>query len=405
MQALVLLFIGLCGVGVGVAGYFALTLTPIESALLGFIVGLGGWMVHERNLRHRAERRLEKALGDLRELLATDARAGHVLSQRMKALDDLDIGGRMEVIEADVSVLGTVVRQVAEAVSDLEAAQAQNDPTGQGLKKPAEPAVQGPTVPLASVRRALDAGRLNHHTHPVVTLPQRKLDAYHLVPRLALEDGTLADPPDYMPVRNAEGEVVVRRIERICTEEAIRVVRRGRLVGGPVKIWVDFSGASLADHDAAAQLQSLLSANRAVNPDICLAIRYADWSGFSDHQTDMLGRLVEQGVNIAIHDMRTLRHDFARLAKSGVRYVGVDAGTFIAAPARLTDFHSADINDYIERFGIRLVATGVETEEQILSLLDDGVKLAQGPAIAPPLPLRSDLRADEDDQLRSAAGQ
>ena len=115
--------------GVGAAAYFGLTFTPIEA------------------LRHRArlsdaspccwssassagasEARLEKAIEDLSRLLSTDAQAGNVLSQRVNALADQNAGKRLEGLEADLSVLGTAVRQVAEAVAELEESSRGRDP-------------------------------------------------------------------------------------------------------------------------------------------------------------------------------------------------------------------------------------------------------------------------------------
>ena len=82
----------------------------------------GGRDVARAELRRRAEARLERAIEDLSRLLSTDAQAGAVLGQRINALLDDNAGQRLEAVEADISVLGTVVRQVAEAVADLEEA-------------------------------------------------------------------------------------------------------------------------------------------------------------------------------------------------------------------------------------------------------------------------------------------
>ncbi|MBN14999.1 EAL domain-containing protein [Pelagibacterium nitratireducens] len=405
MQNLVLIFIGVCGVAIGAAAYFALGLTPIEAGLLALVIMLGGAMLEERNARRRAFRRLEQGVEEMGRLLATDAKAGQVLSQRVNALVDLELGSRLDVIEADMSVLGTVVRQVAEAVSDLETAQAASAPalkddraTGSGP----EPR-RVPTIALDDVKRALDEGRLIHHARPILTLPQRKIHAFDMVPRLQIDGRQLVDPPQYMPVPTGEGTVVLRRIDRLCAEEAIRIVRRARLSGDPVRLLVDVSPASLGDKPALDQTLSLLAANRAVNSDIVFALDYEEWTGLSRPQSDGLATLVQQGVFVALRNATTLRLDFGGLAEKGVRYIETSAHTFLKTPAALTDFHSSDINDYIKRFGINLVVTDLESESEILALLDDGIKLAQGPVMGETGPLRPDLRDDGDDDLRQAA--
>lgn len=405
VQNLVLIFIAVCGVTLGAAAYFALGFTPIEAVLLALVVMLGGAMFEERNARRRAFKRLEQGVEEMGRLLATDAKAGQVLSQRVNALVDLELGPRLDVIEADMSVLGTVVRQVAEAVSDLETAQAASAPAPIGDRGPAaEPERRkAPTIALDEVKRALDEGRLVHHVSPILTLPQRKIHAFDMVPRLHVEGRRLADPPEYMPIPTGEGTVVLRRIDRICAEEAIRIVRRARLNGDPVRLLIDLSPASLGDKPAIEQTLTLLAANRAVNSDIVFALDYEEWTSLSRPQSDGLASLVQQGVSVALRDATTLRLDFAGLAEKGVRYISVGARVFLKTPTALTDFHSSDINDYIKRFGINLVVTDLESESEILALLDDGIKLAQGRVMGATGPLRADLRDDGDDDLRQVA--
>ena len=53
--------------------------------------------------------------------------------------------------------------------------------------------------------------------------------------------------------------------------------------------------------------------------------------------------------------------------------------------------HTSDVVPYVSRFAIELCATGVIDEQQLLSLFEDGIKLAQGPYVGRPGPVRPDL--------------
>ena len=128
MQALVYTFIALAAAGVGAAAYFGLTFTPAEAILAAVVFGCACVVLMERALRQRAENRLERAIEDLSRLLATDAQAGAVLGQRINAMADVNAGERLEGVEADISVLGTVIRQVAEAVAEIEERAAKPQP-------------------------------------------------------------------------------------------------------------------------------------------------------------------------------------------------------------------------------------------------------------------------------------
>ena len=99
MQGLVYILIALAALGVAAAAYFGLTFSPIESAVTALAFGSIAVVLMERTLRKRSEARLEKAVQDLARLLSTDAKAGQVLSQRVNALADTNVGSRLEAIE------------------------------------------------------------------------------------------------------------------------------------------------------------------------------------------------------------------------------------------------------------------------------------------------------------------
>lgn len=400
MQGLVYSLVALSALAIGAAAYFGFTFSLIEAVLSAVVFGCVAVVGLERNLRRRAENRLEKAVEELSRLLSTDAQAGAVLSQRLNAVIEQNSSGRLESIEADISVLGTVVRQVAEAVAELDEQRKQAPPAPAIVEAqavaPAAPPVEmlpEPVIPLEMLRQALAENRLVHHIEPIVQLPQRRPVAYDLVPRLLLEDGDIADREDFMPRRG--GETVVRRIERMALDEAVTIVRRARTAGQPISVAVPMTRASLDDIPSIEQMLVALDANRVVAQAIALAISEDDWRAFSPAERAALTSLVKKGVVVSLTRVRSLRWDFAALAGDGVRSLRFDAARFLADPQAFTDFHPSDIAAYVKRFEIDLIATGIRTEQQIISFLEDGVLLVQGPHIAGPGPVRPDLVVEQ----------
>jgi len=402
VQTLVYLLIGLAAVAVAAAAYFGFTFTPIEAIMLALLFAGLAVIVMERTLRQRAETRLEKAIEDLSRLLAIDSQAGQVLSQRINALSDVEAGKRIQSLEADISVLGTVMRQVAEAVSELEERQAPPQPAAPAAAAPARsgavpekpaaapaPSVPEPVIPLEMVRNALDQDRLVFHVDPIVTLPQRRAHGYDLVARLLLEDGELAPARDFMPVRG--GEDVVRTIEGRALNEAITITRRARSNGMPIVLYLPLSRASLADQPAVDQIVVMLAANKAISPNINFIVKDADWRNLTPGERKAVAEIARNGAAFSIGSIESLRMDFAEMSAQGVRTVRVDAAGFIEHPEIYTDFHSSDIASYIKRYGVDLLGTGIAGEQQIISLLEDGFVLAQGAYIAKPGPVRADL--------------
>lgn len=396
MQALVYTFIALAALGVGGTAYFGLTFTPAEAILAAVVFVCVCIILLERSLRQRAENRLEKAIEDLSRLLATDAQAGAVLGQRINALADLNAGHRLEGVEADISVLGTVIRQVAEAVADIEERAAKPEPGRRSTTATTPPPTvlrdPLPTIPLESLRQALDENRLIYHIQSIVTLPQRRPQGYDLVPRLMLENGDLADRSDFMPRKG--GEDVVRHIESIGLVEAITICRRARTSGQPISVYVPLSRATLSDPASAEQLVAVLEANRAIAASLTFLVPENEWNSLNTGEHAIADALVKKGAGFSIAGVKSLRIDIAELAGQGVRSLRIDAARFVEEPEAFTDFHASDIANYISRFGVGLLATGVTNENQILELLDDGVRLVQGPHIAQPGPVRPDLSID-----------
>ncbi|VAW19288.1 hypothetical protein MNBD_ALPHA12-857, partial [hydrothermal vent metagenome] len=380
MQGLVYIFIAIIGLAIGVATYFALAFTPVEAALAALIsIGLSLFFL-ERGLRRRAEDRLERMIQDLSRLLSTDAKAGQTLSARINELYDMEADKRLGVLEADVSVLGTVLRQLAETMAEMEDAQARLDnqqgaagapPVAEGLNV-VEPARDiEPVIPLEMLRKALDDERLIHHIEPIITLPQRRVHGYDLVPRLMLEDGELAMPADFMPVSG--GNELISQIEALALHDAITIARRTRTAGEPVVIYVPLSLATLHNAQGCDQIVALLDANRAITGLIQFLLPEQQWSELGAMDKKTMARLADNGAGFSLSSARSLRMNFSEMFNQGVRSIRADCKKFIDKPSVYTDFHTADISSYVNRFDIDLIMTGVAREQHVLTLLDDGI--------------------------------
>ncbi len=411
MQGLVYIFIALAALGVAAAAYFGLTFSPIEAVVTALAFGSVAVVLMERQLRQRSEARLEKAVEDLARLLSTDAKAGQVLSQRINAMADANAGNRLEAIEADISVLGTVTRQLAEALAEFEenqrrgaAAQPQAAAATVVEEEPEdEDVLPEPLVPEAELRAALDANRLVFHIEPIVQLPQRRPVGYDLVPRLMREEGSLADAADFMPRRG--GEDIIRRIESLSLDEAITIARRARTAGQPIKLILQLTRATLLDRRALEQVAAVLGANQAIVPSLSFAIPQAEWKVIGPTEKRQLYEFRKAGAGFTLTGAQSLRVDFAELEGMGFANVRFDATRFLRNPETFTDFHTADIAPYAKRFQIELCGTGVIDEQQLLSLFEDGIVLVQGPHIGRPGPVRADLVVERRPEPRRAGAE
>ena len=394
MQALVYVFIGLSALGVAAAAYFGLTFTPIEAVVAAIAFACIAVLLVERQMRRRAEQRLEKAVEDLSRLLSANAQAGSALSQRVNALAEIDPGPRLTALEADVAVLGTVVRQVTETVAEHEERRriVEEDRTPLPPVEPDPDSMPEPVIPLEMLRQAVDEERVVFHIEPIIGLPLRKAHSYDLVPRLVLEDDEFADRADFMPRHG--GDDIVARLEADGVGEAVVIARRARTTGAPINLHVPISRATLGSGKAVDMVLAALEANRAISSSLSFAITQAEFRSTAPRERSSLAAIGKMGVGLSLSAATSLRVDYAELEGLGFKSLRIDATRFLRSPESFTDFHAQDVAAYGRRFGIELIATGIIDEQQLLQMFEDGITLAQGPHIAGPGPVRPDLQLD-----------
>ncbi len=108
----------------------------------------------------------------------------------------------------------------------------------------------------------------------------------------------------------------------------------------------------------------------------------ADLSERSGEAVMRLVRLAEGALVVALSDGVSVSAAVAAMRAGAHDYVAKP----INGPAMV-----ARIANYIARFEVSLLATGIASERQIVELLEDGIRLVQGPHIAAPGPVRPDL--------------
>lgn len=412
MRAIVLFFLAVACLSIGFTTYFALGFTLIESFLVTIVALLASFVFIEALFRRRTETYLVKQTEEIARQLTTVAKTSEMLSEQVTYLTRLGIQERADNLEADVSVLGTVVRQLAEAVAEMEEAQA----AGEMPKKPADAhsysvdedthsgggfeLADGPVVSIEEVQKALANNEIEQYLQPIVSLPQRRTLGYELMPKLRTADGVLHDADDFLHYEDQTG--TISELEQFLIRQAANIVHRANITGDPTNLFVPISLALLRDAEQCEGIASLMASNRAVAVSIMLMLPEATYESLNGADKQALEMLVKSGAGVCLDNVRSLRLTFQYVAERGVKYVKADAQAYIQNPLDFTDFHRADLADYVERFDIGLIMDNVTSEDHVLELLDDKIPFAQGQHIAPASPVRPDLKGEKSGSRRAA---
>ena len=283
---------------------------------------------------------------------------------------------------------------MGEPAQALEAAQSRDGAAGNGEDSDG----------MGAVRRATEAGRFELYLQPIVTLPQRKVRYYEAMARLRSEDGRLLNPCDYL--RQAQSAEVMALVDDILLFRCVQVVRRLIAKERDIGVFCHIAGHSLLDPAFLAQVSDFIEANRALASCMVFEISQKKVRAMGATERECLGELAALGFRFSMTQVGDLVLDPRELAERGFRFVKIPAALLLnRGEAKASGIDASDFSDRLGRFGIDLIAEEIESETNVVDLLDFDVRFGQGPLFSPPRPVRADVvHASADRPLPRASG-
>jgi cyclic-di-GMP phosphodiesterase TipF (flagellum assembly factor) len=420
-------FVGLCMViiaaSLAAVAYLLLGLSPVESAASGvtalsLLTAYNAFAGRARDRADIAQRitDLSRGTGELarqvgeqgRRLAGVEAATGQT-PERVRAAS--------EPLAAEIEVLGTLVKQLAESVAAHETmliGGATASPHQSPSISPAMPPrdsfeVEGaasapsealdagarfdaPAAPnmLGVVRAALEGNRLDLYLQPIVTLPQRKVRFYEAMTRLRTEEGGLLLPSDYLDPAESSG--LMPLLDNLMLFRSVQVVRRLTNKNREAGLFCNIAGSTLADAEFFPQFYEFLSANRALAPALVFEFAQATLRGLGPIEHESLAQLSGLGFRFSMDQVVDLQFEPRALAEQGFRFVKVPAALLLNRAVSIAgDIHTSDFANLLSRYGIDLIAEKIEAESSVVDLLDYEVKFGQGFLFAPPRPVRGEV--------------
>jgi cyclic-di-GMP phosphodiesterase TipF (flagellum assembly factor) len=361
---------------------------------------------------------LARQVAELGRRLAAFERQANALAEEAKA----EARAETTPLSAELSEIGTLVKQLAETVAahELRLAEATHFGTSdkrvgeadgvgelgepESRPEPAEvtPRVQSHTEMVEAVRSAIDNNRVDLYLQPIVTLPQRKVRYYEAFTRLRSENGAVLQPSDFLDAAEAGG--LISQIDTLQLFRSVQVLRRLQLKSREIGLFCNVAAATLSDPRQFLQILQFMEANRALAPSLMLEFRQSTFRSMGPIETESLAALRELGFRFCMDQITDLRLEPRDLSERGIRYVKVPAPLLLGrAGAPGSDIHAADLSDLLGRFGISLISERIETEVQVVDLLDYDVRFGQGFLFSPPRPVRADALKNLPDAAEATA--
>jgi cyclic-di-GMP phosphodiesterase, flagellum assembly factor TipF len=334
---------------------------------------------------------LRRSLKELAQSVAAHERALHKLSAA-----PADIGAPAALSLALDAMAAPVRAPTAQlALTEIPAA-----PNGGA---PAAPNGGGQNG-FSAIERAAEAGRFELYLQPVVTLPQRKVRFYEAMARLRSDDGELLNPCDY--ARQSEDTELMSMVDDVLLFRSVQVARRLLAQERDIGVFCHVAGHSLLDPAFLAQVADFIEANRALASCLVFEFSQKRVRAMSGRERECLGELAALGFRFSMDRVGDLVLDPRELAERGFRFVKVPAALLLnRAEAKASGIVASEFSDRLGRFGIDLIAEAIDTETQVVDLLDFDVRFGQGALFSPPKPVRPDIvRSSPEQPLACASG-
>lgn len=239
-----------------------------------------------------------------------------------------------------------------------------------------------------ALQSALDDHRIIAHYQPVVDLYTGGVAGFEALARIAEHDGSITPPSAFISVAEDSGLVVPLGAQVLAM--ACQEARRWLPTGVPecrLTVAVNLSSRQFEIGDLATVVSERLE-QTGLDPS-CLHLELTETAIIDLHPDflQQLGRIQDLGVEIGLDDFGTGYASLTHLRRLPLTFVKIDQ-SFVQGLG--TDHEDEPIVravvDLAANLGLRSIAEGVETKDQLDRLRQLGCDQAQGYLFAPPLP-------------------
>jgi diguanylate cyclase (GGDEF)-like protein/PAS domain S-box-containing protein len=235
------------------------------------------------------------------------------------------------------------------------------------------------------LHRALERSELRIHYQPILNLETSHLTGFEALLRWEHPERGLIGPDEFVSLAEETGLVVP--IGSWALEEACRRTAAWHGRGAPITISVNLSPRQLAEPSLPQAVASVLGRTK-IDPDtVWLEITESTLMRDAESAVTRLRALRALGIHLAVDDFGTGYSSMSYLKRFPVEALKVDR-SFIDGLGREPEDSAicTAVISLAHALGLRAIAEGVETPEQLAELRTLGCEMAQGYLFGKPAP-------------------
>ncbi|MGN6519956.1 MAG: putative bifunctional diguanylate cyclase/phosphodiesterase [Dokdonella sp.] len=237
---------------------------------------------------------------------------------------------------------------------------------------------------MTELREALDHNQLRLHYQPKLRLADERIDGAEALLRWQHPLRGAVPPDTFIPLAERTGNI--RRVTRWVLASGIAQAHEWAARGHSVRIAINLSARDLDDADLPTRVADLLSLHGVPPRSIVLELTESAVMGEPDTAVQVLKRLADLGIDLALDDFGVGQSSFAYLRRLPVREIKIDR--FFTRKLAEDVGDRTLVRSIVElghRLGYRVTAEGIETRAAFEYLREVGCDHVQGYYIAPAL--------------------
>jgi diguanylate cyclase (GGDEF)-like protein len=239
----------------------------------------------------------------------------------------------------------------------------------------------------SSLRESLDHDDFMVYFQPQIDILQNKIVGMEALVRWKHKTLGFVYPDAFIPLAEITGMIV--ELDRIVMKKAISQFHQWHKDGlNPGKLAINLSVKQLEQDDFIDFIKNLLADEHCDYRNIELEVTEGQIMHNPDKSIDILRQISELGISIAIDDFGTGYSSLSYLKKFPINKLKIDKSFIDGLP---TDNEDAAITKAIINLclslNLKVIAEGVETQEQQDFLRDNGCRFVQGYYYSHPIPI------------------
>jgi diguanylate cyclase (GGDEF)-like protein len=326
-----------------------------------------------------------------------DAAGAEVLAQRFQSIFDepFDLGGRTARLTASIGVAtarggdpsGT---RSIDLVRDADLAMYAAKRAGRCRIRVFSPdlrvAAQQKILVAEELREAIETGELVLHYQPILHLPTGRVDGVEALVRWQHPERGLLPPGDFVAV--AQEYELIAPLTRWVLDTATRQAADWMGRGLPLLVGVNVSADILATGTLLDDVTAALAASGLPPDRLIVELTETTVAEDSERAAAQFAALRSRGVEVAIDDFGSGFSSLGQLVNIPAGVLKIDRSLVAGAADRRSQSAAAiaAVVALARACGMRALAEGVETVEQLTLAATLGCTLAQGYYIARPMP-------------------